>query len=200
MKYRYTIHQEEKAYRGFFKFNRYHVSFEKFAGGFIENVTRECAKKGDIVSVLPYDPTRQTFLMVEQFRIGMVVRQEHPWTLEVVAGFMDVAGETPEQTAKRELAEETGCQAIALYPLIRYYPSPGGSATQNHVFVATVDSSQALEHTGIIEEGEDIRVHKVHLSTMTEKLRKGEINNSTAIIALQQFFMKNQAQELQNNI
>lgn len=191
MKYQYTLHKEATAYNGFFKFNQHHVSFEKFGGGFIDNVVRECGHKGDIVGVLPYDPVRQIFLMVEQFRIGMAVRQEHPWTLEIVAGFMDIIGETPEQTARRELTEETGCTATALYPLIDYYPSPGGSATKNYVFVAEVDSSTALEHTGLIEEGEDIRVHKIPLQTMVEKLQKGEINNATAIIALQQFFSQN---------
>ncbi len=200
MKYQYTIHKEEKAYRGFFKFNRYHLSFEKFSGGFIENVTRECGKKGDIVSVLPYDPIRQEFLMVEQFRIGMVVRKEHPWTLEVVAGFMDIIGETPEATARRELTEETGCTAIKLYPLINYYPSPGGSATRNYVFIATVDSSQAIETTGQVEEGEDIYVHKIPLSLIQEKLNRGTIDNSTAIIALQKFFMDNWTEKLQSNI
>ncbi len=193
MKYQYTIEDKECAYDGFFRFDRYSVSFEKFGGGFLNHVMRECSKKGDIVSILPYDPARQIFLLVEQFRIGMAARNEHPWTLEIVAGFMDVEGETPEQTAQRELQEETGCRAKKLFPLIEYYPSPGGSATKNHVFVATVDSSEALQHTGIEEESEDICVHKVSLEEMKKKIRNNEINNSTAIIALQQFFSENWA-------
>ncbi len=200
MKYQYTIHKKEKAYRGFFKFDRYTISFEKFGGGMIENVIRECNKKGNVVSVLPYDPVRQKFLMVEQFRIGMLVREKHPWTLEIVAGFMDIEGEKPEETAKRELLEETGCTAKKLYPLINYYASPGGSASKNYIFLATVDSSQALETTGLSEEGEDIYVHKIPLSIMQEKMKNGEINNATAIIALQQFFMENQAEKLQSDI
>ncbi|MGY0398831.1 MAG: NUDIX domain-containing protein [Ostreibacterium sp.] len=190
MQYQYTIHNEKKVYDGFFQIHRYQLSFEKFAGNYIENVYRECGRKGDIVGVLPYDPVRQVFLMVEQFRIGMAIRQEHPWTLEIVAGFMDVPNESPVQTAMRELTEETGCCALDVYPLIDYYPSSGGSAAKNYVFIMTVDAETALEHTGLTEEGEDIRVHHIPLKVMQDKLVKGEIDNATAIIALQYFFMQ----------
>ncbi|PIE47324.1 MAG: ADP-ribose pyrophosphatase [Flavobacteriales bacterium] len=157
---------------------------------------RECSAKGDIVSVLPYDPIKKTFLMVEQFRIGMHVRGVVPWNQEIVAGFMDVEGESPEDTAKRELIEETGCSAIQLYPLIEYYPSPGGSGAKNYVFIATVDSSQAEKHTGIIEEGEDIYVKTIPLDTVKTQLKNKEIDNATAIIALQQFFSDNWPEKL----
>ncbi|MBS9778152.1 MAG: NUDIX domain-containing protein [Gammaproteobacteria bacterium] len=190
MKYQYTINDKECAYDGFFKFDRYSVSFEKFNGGFYTDVMRECSKKGDVVSVLPYDPIRKVFLMVEQFRIGMAARKEHPWTVEIVAGFMDIEGESPEQTAKRELEEETGCQAITISPLIEYYPGPGGSAAKNHVFVATIDSTTAHTYTGISEEAEDIRVHQIPLEDMQQRLNNNEIHTSTAIIALQEFFAK----------
>lgn len=189
MQYQYTIHSDEQVYDGFFKFYHYRVSFEKFEGGFLENVSRECGKKGDIVGVLPYDPKTQEFLLVEQFRIGMAIRESHPWTQEIVAGFMDVPGESPADTAKRELTEETGCTAIDIFPLLDFYPSPGGSAAKNHLFIATVNADEALEYTGLLEESEDIRVLRVGIDTLREQLNNGQINNATAIIAFQQFFM-----------
>lgn len=197
MQYRYTIHKEEDAYNGFFKFKRYHLSFEKFDGGFIEGAIRECGKKGDIVGVLPYDPVTQEFILVEQFRIGMVARGiAVPWTMEIVAGFMDAPGEQPAETAKRELLEETGCEALTLHPLIDYYPSPGGSATKNHLFIATVDATTALKYTGLLEETEDICVHRIPLSVMKSKWDKGEIDNATSLIAFQQFFAKHWEERL----
>lgn len=196
MKYQYIIHQQEKAYDGFFKINRYQVSFEKFAGGTIDQVIRESSAKGDIVGVLPYDPNKQVFLMVEQFRIGLLVRGLHPWNQEIVAGFMDIPGESPEETARRELKEETGCTAYQLYPLISYYPSPGGSGAKNHVFIAVINSEEALLHTGLTEEGEDICVRHITLNSMKEKLQQGEIDNATAIISLQQFFLENWQEKL----
>lgn len=198
MQYQYTVHQKDKVYDGFFKFNRYDVSFERFGGGFIEHVSRECGRKGDVVAVLAFDPVREVFLMVEQFRIGMVVRNQHPWTQEIVAGFMDKPGESPIQTAERELQEETGCQAKAMHHLFSFHPSPGGSASRVHLFIAEVDSSEVTEITGITEEGEDIFVHRVPLADIRERLRKGELDSATTLVAYQQFFLDNWQQQLQS--
>lgn len=200
MKYQYTVHEKAPAYDGFFKFERYTVSFESFTGEIMENIYRECGRKGDIVAVIPYDPERQEVILVEQFRIGMLVRGEHPWNLEIVAGFMDVPGEDEITTAKRELAEETGCQAKALYPLISYYPSPGGSGSRVHIFIAEVDASEALQHTGIKAEGEDICVHRIPLAALREKVTNNDIDNATAIIAFQQFFHGGWVEKLTPNI
>lgn len=197
MQYRYKLHHSEKAHDGFFKTYRHVVSFECFSGGMLDNVVRECGNKGDIVGVLPYDPVRREFLLVEQFRIGLLVRGENPpWTQEIVAGFMDVAGESPEDTARRELQEETGCSAKAIHPLIDYLSSPGGSAARNRLFIAVVDADQAATYAGLHEEGEDIRVCRVSLEEMQTKLARGDIDNSTAIIAFQQFFLDNWADKL----
>ncbi len=197
MQYRYTVHHSEKAYDGFFKTYRYIVSFETFAGGMMEHIVRECGNKGDVVGVLPYDPIHREFLMIEQFRIGLVIRGETlPWTREIVAGFMDVPGEDAEATARRELKEETGCDARAIYPLISYLTAPGGSAAKTHLFIAVIDATQASKHTGIAEEGEDIRTHRVALTEMRQKTQGGEIGNSTATIAFQQFFLGDWADKL----
>ncbi len=199
MQYQYHIENKEKAYRGFFKFDRYTLSIEKFGGGTLENVMRECSRKGDIAAVLPYDPVREEFVLIEQFRIGMLVRGKHPWTLEIVAGFVDVEGEDVPTTAKRELFEETGCTAKALHPLIDYYPSPGGSASKVHVYVAEVDASQALKHTGLTEEGEDICVHRFPLAELRDGVKTQKINNATAVIAFQQFFIDDWPEKLANS-
>ncbi len=161
MQYRYTVHHSEKAYDGFFKTYRYIVSFETFAGEMMKHIVRECGNKGDIVGVLPYDPIRREFLMIEQFRI-----------------------------------EETGCDAQAIYPLITYLTAPGGSAAKTHLFIAVIDATQASKHTGIAEEGEDICTHRVTLAEMQQKTQQGEVGNSTAVIAFQQFFLGNWADKL----
>ena len=143
------------------------------------------------MAVLPFDPVKQAFLLVEQFRIGLVARGVHPWNLEIVAGFMDVDGENELATAKRELLEETGCECTNIHPLISYYPGPGGSGSKIHVFVAEIDVEKAVRHTGLKEEGEDIRVHRVSVNDLQQKLAAGEIDNATSIIAFQQFFLNN---------
>jgi len=53
-------------------------------------------------------------------------------------------GELPEETARRELAEETGYHAGRLVPLPGFYPTNGISAHYAHAFVA-LDCKKAAE-------------------------------------------------------
>jgi 8-oxo-dGTP pyrophosphatase MutT (NUDIX family) len=60
-----------------------------------------------------------------------------PDLLELPAGKLDVEGEAPLETAKRELAEEIGKAAAHWEPLLRYYSSPGFTNEEVHLFLAT---------------------------------------------------------------
>jgi 8-oxo-dGTP pyrophosphatase MutT (NUDIX family) len=57
--------------------------------------------------------------------------------LEVPAGKLDVEGESPLETAKRELAEEVGKQAARWKELKRFYTSPGFADEEVELFLAT---------------------------------------------------------------
>lgn len=56
--------------------------------------------------------------------------------LEAPAGTID-PGESPEETARRELVEETGYFPRRLEKLAEFYPSPGILEELMHVFLAT---------------------------------------------------------------
>lgn len=190
MNYQFKVLDSSEVYRGFFKLQRYEVDFELFRGGFSGPVMRECsATSGYVVVALPYDPERREFLLVEQFRIGAMVAGHHPWQLEAVAGFMDKPGESADACMQRELMEEAGLEAQTLEHVTTYFGSPGGSAGQTHFYFARVDSSKAALHTGLLEEGEDILVHRVPFDTAFAWLFNGEIKNATLILALQAFLL-----------
>jgi ADP-ribose pyrophosphatase len=57
------------------------------------------------------------------------------WGWEIVAGSMD-PGESPEETAHRELLEETSCSAGSLQFLFQYNPAPGLGDEVFHAFLA----------------------------------------------------------------
>jgi 8-oxo-dGTP pyrophosphatase MutT (NUDIX family) len=73
-----------------------------------------------------------------------------PDLLELPAGKLDEEGESPLDTAKRELAEEIGKRAEQWEPLGSFYTSPGFTDEEVHLFLATgisdVDERPAVEH------------------------------------------------------
>ncbi len=69
-------------------------------------------------------------LLIDHYRVFTDTRD---W--ETPAGKID-EGESPEQTAARELMEETGHRAASFKKLGHYHPSNGSSNQTFHVFVA----------------------------------------------------------------
>jgi ADP-ribose pyrophosphatase len=78
-----------------------------------------------------------------------------PDLLELPAGKLDEEGESPLDTAKRELAEEIGKQASDWEPLGSFYTSPGFTDEEVHLFLATgisdVDERPEVEHNERID-------------------------------------------------
>jgi len=180
----FEIIQRETCYSGFYKLDRLQVRHQLFAGGMGPQLSRELFVRHDAVCVLPYDPQRDEVVLIEQFRIGAIDKGANPWLLELVAGLIDT-DEQPEQVAHREAQEEAGLTFSALWPVSAYYPSPGGSDEFVHLFVGRCVSAGAGGIHGLVEEGEDIRVHVWALEDALQAVRDGRINNAASIIALQ---------------
>lgn len=72
-------------------------------------------------------------------RVLMIRQYRHPvrrllW--EIPAGLRDSDGESPLQTAQRELFEETGYRAREWQTLVDYFSSPGFSTERLRIFLA----------------------------------------------------------------
>lgn len=171
-------------FQGFYRLDVLSLRHRLFAGGWGPELRRELFVRPDAVCVLPYDPWLDTVVLVEQMRVGALDKRSSPWMLELVAGLFD-ADESPEQVAHREADEEAGLQLLELTPIIRYFPSPGGSNEHVHLYCATVDSRGVGGVHGLPEEGEDIRVQVLSREAALQALERGEIDNAASIIALQ---------------
>jgi 8-oxo-dGTP pyrophosphatase MutT (NUDIX family) len=93
--------------------------------------TREWVDAPDSVAIVPYDD--EHVYLVKQPREA--VRRDD--VLEVPAGIMDVEGEDPPETARRELVEEIGMEAGEMTYATTFYTSIGFVDEVVHVFLAT---------------------------------------------------------------
>ncbi|WOF21967.1 NUDIX hydrolase [Microbacterium betulae] len=124
---------------------------ERFAYGDGE-LTREFMAHPGAAAIVAVDPERRV-LLIQQYRhpIG-----ERDW--ELPAGLLDVAGESPLEAARRELAEEADLTAGVWDELGAVHLSPGGSSELIHLFLAReLSATEAAfardaEEAGIVVE------------------------------------------------
>ncbi len=173
-----------RPYLNFFTLEEHDLRFRRFDGTMSETVERAVFKTADAVTVLPYDPTLDAVLLIEQFRAGPFGRGDpHPWCIEAVAGRVD-AGETYEETARRELMEEAGLPVRKLEPVGGYYPSPGACSEYLASFVALADLSDFDGRIGgVASEHEDIRYLVVPFNRLMQALNDHEIDNAPLMIS-----------------
>ena len=184
MSLEYEILQAEAVHRGFFKLNRYRLRHSSFDGGWCDAIVRERIEQLAAVSVLLFDPDRDALVLVEQFRVGLVDCVDPPWSLETVSGFCDIDHETPEQVARREVVEETGCELQALHWIGEFVVSPGMSVERINLYCGWVDSRHADGVHGLPHEGEEIRVVTMKRAEAVAELF-GRLNSTSVIMALQ---------------
>jgi 8-oxo-dGTP pyrophosphatase MutT (NUDIX family) len=96
-----------------------------------EEATREVVTHPGAVGVVVLDGDRLWLVRQPREAIGV------PDLLELPAGKLDEEGESPLDTAKRELAEEIGKQAEHWEDLGSFYTSPGFASEEVHLYLAT---------------------------------------------------------------
>lgn len=182
------------SYANFFSVEEYDLTHSRFAGGQGAALNRTAFVSGDAVTLLPYDPVRDTVLLVEQFRAGPFARGDsQPWMLEAIAGRID-GGETPEEAVIREAEEEAGISVRNLMLVGQYYPTPGAKTEYLFGYLATADLPPDAAGLGGLEgEGEDIRSHVIGFEQAMALVESGEINVLPLIVLLLQLARKRDA-------
>jgi 8-oxo-dGTP pyrophosphatase MutT (NUDIX family) len=140
-----------------------------------EEVQRDIATHPGAVGVVVLDGDELWFVRQPREAVGS------PDLLELPAGKLDVEGEPPLETAKRELAEEIGKQAERWEPLGSFYTSPGFSDEEVHLFLAT-GISDVAERPAVAED-ERIDVEVRPLAELDAIL--AETKDSKTLIGLQ---------------
>lgn len=189
---RVEVHDHEIAYDGYFRIERYRLSHSLHNGGMSKPLIRELFERGHAAAVLPYDPARDSVVLVEQFRIGAHAAGLPAWELETVAGIIET-GETPEEVARRETQEEAGLTISDMIPIADYLSSPGGSSETVSLFCGRVDATGVADTIqGLTHEGEDILVKVLPFSELERMVQRMEIHNAMTLIAAQWLMINHQ--------
>jgi 8-oxo-dGTP pyrophosphatase MutT (NUDIX family) len=137
-----------------------------------EESTREIVRHTGAVGVVCHDG--ESLWLVRQPREAV----GEPDLLELPAGKLDVEGEEPLQTAKRELAEEIGKAAEQWEHLHTFFTSPGFTDEVCHVYLATGLSDASAE----TDENERIDIEIRPLAELDAII--DEVEDSKTLIGL----------------
>ncbi len=102
--------------------------------------------------------------------------------LEIPAGLRDVEGEAPEETARRELAEEVGLRAGRMEKLCEFFTSPGISDERVWVYLA-LDLEQVPRGPQSHEE-QYLTEERVALEDVDAMIKDGKICDAKTIVGL----------------
>ena len=188
MSSKFKIVSKKNLYDGFFKMNEIVLKYKKYDGTWTNSISRELFGGAQVSAVLPYDPLKKEIILIQQFRPGTISKNLDNYLIEIVAGIID-EGETPEDAAKRECFEETGCVIKKLIPIQGYFPAPGSSESFYHLFLGETETFSGTRIMGLENENEDIKVQSFKSSKVREIMQKGKILNGLTLIALQWFFL-----------
>jgi 8-oxo-dGTP pyrophosphatase MutT (NUDIX family) len=127
-------------------------------------------------------PVAAAVVLDDQERVLLMWRHRFitdTWGWEIPMGIVD-AGETPEQTAAREVEEETGCRPGPLTHLVSYEPSNGITDSLHHLFRADGATFQGDP----IDVNEADRIEWISLANVGHFIDEGALSDGPSLVGL----------------
>jgi ADP-ribose pyrophosphatase len=184
----------QTAFQGYFRVDSYRLRHRLFGGGWSGSISREVFERGHAIAAILYDPVCDSLVFVEQFRTGALAAQRDgqfdpdfsPWLVEICAGIIE-PGESAEEVARREITEETGCEVLDIFPVMKYLASPGCLSETQQLFCARVIAPPDGGIHGLEHEDEDIRVKVASVDEALSWIDSPNGQNVMTLVALQWF-------------
>ena len=183
-----TIDSNQRVWGGRFPLDVVAFHHRRFDGSTSGLRTWELWRRGRAAALLPYDPTADVVVLIEQFRLPALAAGLDPVLVELPAGLADAA-EPAQVTALRETQEETGLVPDRVEPISEVMLTPGGSDEVCSLFVgrvrvSTIDKAGIAGHGGLAVEHEDIRVRVWPALEAIDAALAGRMPNVITMVAL----------------
>lgn len=142
-------------------------------------VEREIVDHDDAVAVVALNARREIVLL-RQYR-----QPVRSYLLEIPAGTLDIAGEDPQDAARRELAEEANHSAVELVHLATMLNSVGWSNEKTHLYLADPVEPVAPP-AGFVAEAEeaDMEIVLLPFDDAASLARRGELADAKTMAGI----------------
>jgi ADP-ribose pyrophosphatase len=177
-----SVEQREVLHAGFLTLSRYVFRVEKHDGGH-RDLTWEVMERGHAVAVLGFDPALDRVVLISEFRPGVLLAGDHPFTDNLVAGGME-ANESAQAAAIREMREETGLhlrEPRVIHP--GAFVSSGGTSEKITLVFGFVDTTNAGGVHGNAEESEDILTVVIPAQEFIARVQSAQITDLKTLVA-----------------
>jgi len=183
-----TIESNQRVWDGRFPLDLVRFRHRRFDGSASGLRTWELWRRGRAAALLPYDPTADAVVLIEQFRLPALAAGLDPVLVEIPAGLAD-RPEPAATTALRETQEETGLVADRVESIGEVLLTPGGSDEICALFMGRVripatDAAGIAGQAGLAVENEDIRVRVWPAVEAIEAALAGQFPNVLTMVAM----------------
>ena len=120
---------------------KYDIDYRRRDGSH-ETLVRQVYDRGHGAAILPYDPDRDTVLLVRQFRMPVYLDDRRGWLIEACAGLLDELD--PEAAIRNEAIEELGYDLGEVTRVFDAFMSPGSVSERLSLFVARYSRAQRV--------------------------------------------------------
>jgi len=139
--------------------------------------------KGEVeIEIVHHNGGAGTLPLFDDGSVALVRQWRYPlarFSLEICAGRIE-PGQTPEETAARELEEEMGYRARELQKIGEFNVAPGYCTERLFLYLARGIEQSAQN----LDDDEEIEVVRMPFEDALARVRSGEIDDAKSIITL----------------